>query len=294
MAIDLDAIRKRVKELSNNRTQNAEFWKPALGDHKVRCLPWPKASEGSPFIERWFNYIPRQVLAPSQFGKPDPIEDLRRKLYSSGNADDRLVAKKLSSKMRCFAPVIVRGQENLGVQIWSFNKAVYQKLLGYFLDEEVGDILDPNAGFDINVKISQTPGKQFQDIDVEAARRPKKLSDDPEQAKKWLGSIPDLDEIYTLKSYQEISNMLTAWLNGEEEKSETDEGTQRGSSENNADDALAALVDDIKPEVVMHTPAPKNAKPVKALVVEDDEDVKPVAINKSLDDAFSELMADDD
>lgn len=293
MAIDLEAIRKRVKELSTNKTSNAEFWKPGPGDYKVRCLPWPKATEGSPFIERWFNYIPRTVLAPSQFGKPDPIEDLRRKLFSSGNPDDRTIAKKLMARMRAFAPIIVRGQENLGVQIWGFNKIVYQKLLGYFLDEEVGDILDVNNGFDINVKIIQTPGKQFADIDVEAARRPKKLSEDPEQIKKWLSSVPDIDEIYTLKSYQEISNMLTAWLNGDETKPEEtasdDTGVQRGPA-TNADAVLDELVNDVKSK-------PESKKPTKAskAVVKDDEETpESESSSKALDDAFDELMADDD
>jgi len=120
MAIDLEAIKRRVAELSGvKKTSSVQMWKPGLGEHKVRCLPWKNAAEGQPFMERWFYYIGDNagILAPNQFGKPDPINDLIRKLYSSGKPDDRTLAKKLAPKMRCYAPVIVRGEEDKGVQV---------------------------------------------------------------------------------------------------------------------------------------------------------------------------------
>ena len=161
MAIDLEAIKRRVAELSGvKRTSSVQLWKPSLGEHKVRCLPWKNAPDGQPFMERWFYYIGENagILAPNQFGKPDPINDLIRKLYSSGKPDDRVLAKKLQPKMRCYAPVIVRGEEDKGVQVWAFGKLVYQRMLGFFLDEEVGDILSPTEGFDLKVSISKQPG----------------------------------------------------------------------------------------------------------------------------------------
>lgn len=299
MAIDLEAIRKKIKKLNGERTSNAEFWHPAVGEYKIRILPWKNATEGSPFIERWFNYIPKTVLAPYQFGKSDPIEDLRRKLFSTNDPNDKILAKKLMPRLRVFAPVVVRGQEQTGVQLWSFNKGIYQKLLGYFLNEDVGDITDPTDGFDINVRVTQTPGKQFQDIDVEAARRPRKLSDDPEQAKKWLDSIPDLDQIYTLRSYEEITSLLNAWLAGDTTETPatpaSDEGTQRGGSNQSASDALDELVDGVKPtkkvEKIEKPVAAKSAKKEKVIVEDDD---LPAPQSSSLDDAFSALMEEDD
>ena len=133
MAIDLEAIKKRVAELSGVRkTSSVQLWKPGLGEHKIRCLPWKNSGDGQPFMERWFYYIGENagILAPNQFGKPDPINDLIRKLYSSGSADDRALAKKLSPKMRCYAPVIVRSEEDKGVQIWAFRKIVSRTQFG--------------------------------------------------------------------------------------------------------------------------------------------------------------------
>lgn len=300
MAVDLEAIRRRVQELSGvRRTSSVQLWKPGVGEYKVRGLPWKNAPEGQPFIERWFYYIGNGpgILAPHQFGKPDPINDLIRKLYSSGKPDDRLLAKKLQPKMRAYMPVIVRGQEDKGVQVWSFGKIIYQRLLGYFLNEEVGDILDPQEGFDLNVVIKQQAGKQFQDTDVEAARRPRKLSDDAAQSKQWVDSVPNIDDMYRLKSPQEIETLLNNWLSGGDATAPAaDEGTSKGASPSG--DVLDQLVSEVKgetsdaPAAEAKAEKPAKGKGKKAPAADVDEDA-PV-VKKSLDDAFNELMADDE
>lgn len=283
MAVDLEAIRRRMAELSGiKKTSSVQLWKPGLGEYKIRCLPWKGSPDGQPFMERWFYYMGNNagLLSPKQFGKPDPIDDFIRKLYSSGKPDDRNLAKQLQPKMRAYAPVIVRGQEDKGPQVWSFGKIVYQRLLSFFVDEDYGDILDPNEGFDLKVTITQSPGKQFQDTVVDCKGRPSKLHEDSAVMKKWLDSIPNIDDMYRLKSKEEIETVLTTWLNGDSPPSDSpDEGTGRGSvPKNDLDD----LVNEVKE-------APKKAKPVPA---KSDDDV--VSTKKqSLDEAFADLMGDD-
>ena len=280
MAIDLEAIRKRVAELSGTKRSSVQLWKPGVGEYKIRCLPWKNAPEGQPFMERWFYYIGDNagILAPNQFGKPDPINDLIRKLYSSGKPDDRILAKKLQPKMRCYAPVVVRGQEDKGVMVWSFGKIVYQRMLSFFLDEEVGDILSPAEGFDLKVTLAQTPGKQFMDTMVDPARRPSKLHEDDKQADAWLNSIPNIDDMYRLKSTQEIETVLNNWLNGGSADDVSAKETTRGPAP--ASDAL----DDLVAEVKASAPEKSAKKPKK----EDDGSKK-----QSLDDAFADLMGDE-
>jgi len=280
MAIDLEAIRKRVSELSGiKKTSSVQMWKPKIGEHKIRCLPWKNSAEGQPFMERWFYYIGDNtgILAPNQFGKPDPINDLIRKLYSSGKPDDRILAKKLQPKMRCYAPVVVRGQEDQGVMVWSFGKIVYQRMLGFFLDEEVGDVLDPNEGFDLKVTLSQAPGKQFMDTMVDPSRRPSKLHDDASVSKKWLDSVPNIDDMYRLKSTQEIETILNNWLNGGA-PADPSPGTTRGPAPTDELDSLAA---ELKTE--------KKAPPKKA---ESSSEKTTSTKKQSLDEAFADLMDD--
>lgn len=278
MAIDLEAIKRRVAELSGvKKTSAVQLWKPSLGEHKVRCLPWKNSPDGQPFAERWFYYIGENagILAPNQFGKPDPINDLIRKLYSSGKPDDRVLAKKLAPKMRCYAPVVVRGEEDKGVQVWAFGKLVYQRMLGFFLDEEVGDILSPTEGFDLKVSITKQPGKQFNDTTVDPARRPSKLHEDSKTMEQWLNSIPNIDDMYRLKSTQEIETVLNNWLNGGSTADATPE-MSRGVATTDA-------LDDLVAEVKSSETKTAAKKPKK----EDD------GKKQSLDDAFADLMNDD-
>ena len=282
MAIDLEAIRKRVAELSGvKKTSSIQLWKPSLGEHKVRCLPWKNSPDGQPFAERWFYYIGENagILAPNQFGKPDPINDLIRKLYSSGKPDDRVLAKKLQPKMRCYAPVVVRGEEDKGVQVWAFGKLVYQRMLGFFLDEEVGDILSPTEGFDLKVSITKQPGKQFNDTTVDPARRPSKLHEDSKQVESWLNSIPNLDDMYRLKSTQEIEAVLNNWLNGGTTEDTSTLSTSRGPT---PVDALDDLVAEVKAN------APEKTKKKKS-----DDETSTSTKKQSLDDAFADLMGDE-
>jgi len=301
MAVDLAAIRKRVQELNGQyRRSSVQLWKPAAGEYKVRGLPWKSTQDGIPFIERRFYYIGtgRGILAPSQFGKPDPINDLIRKLYSTGDPNDRAMAKKLQPKMRAYMPLIVRGQEDKGVQVWSFGKMIYQALLGLFTDEDCGDFLDPQKGFDLKVAITPSPkkvdGRSFMDTTVKNRPHPSPLSDDPELAKKWLDSVPNIDDMYQQSSVKEIEDALNAWLESPDASPEnTDDGTSHaGSSETK--DPLADLADDVKATSETAAKAEKPVAPKRATKKAPDVDLDAPASKQSLDDAFADLMKDDD
>ena len=251
------------------------MWKPGLGEYKVRCLPWKNSADGQPFTERWFYYIGENIgiLSPKQFGKADPIDNLVRKLYSSGKPEDRLLAKKLGAKMRCYAPVIVRGEEAKGVQVWAFGKIVYQRMLGFFLDEDVGDILSPTDGFDLKISISKPPGKQFNDTAVDPARKSSQLHNDSATMQKWLDSIPNIDDMYQLKTTQEIETVLNNWLNGDGAEVTHEGGATRGNA---PVDELDNLVEEIKTSSVEKKPSKKPEKPETK--------------KQSLDDAFADLI----
>lgn len=251
MAIDINAIRRRIEQLNGNAPREpSKLWKPQPGTYKVRLLPWPDVTDGLPFKERWFYYFVKPaILTPHQFGKPDPINSLLKKLWSSGKPEDREMAKKMNAKVRAFAPVIVRDTDNATPLIWGFSKTVHTKLLSYFEDGDVGDITDPNEGYDINVVITKGAAQEYGTTTVEAARKQSKLSNDPAQAKKWLESIPSLDEIFTLKTPQEIETALNNWLNAPEDTkepntSDTDEKTTQTRGVNA--DVLNDIVDDVK------------------------------------------------
>jgi len=261
MALDLAAIRAKLDRLSGaNRNRNTK-WKPTEGEkHTVRIISFP--NDGSvpdglhQFRElQWYYNIPGVnygIIAPFQFGKPDPVQELITKLREEGSKESYEMAKKLYPSNRIYAAVIVRGQEDEGVKIWGFGKTVYQKILQIMLDEDYGDITDPLEGRDITVTCTKPPGKQYASTDIMPRPKITPLSKDSKQAQEWIENVPTVDSLYELQSYDKISGFLDAWINGDEGE-EASEGTEMptsgtsssssSTSYSNLDDAFADLMD---------------------------------------------------
>jgi hypothetical protein len=262
MPIDFDAIKRKLEKLQGNSRSQSTMWKPTEGEEAtVRLLSFPD-NDGQPFKELMFYYnIPGQrgLLAPYQFGKKDPIQELITKLRDDGTKESYELAKKLYPKMRCYAAVIVRGEEDKGVQLWGFGKTVYQKLLGIMLDEDYGDITDPREGRDVKVICTKSPGQQWATTEVMPRGKATPLSKDKSDIKEWSGSIPNVLDIFSCKSYDELSKIVNDWLAGDDEKEEEEWGTSGNKTEtvnptsqfgkstqksySNIDDAFADLID---------------------------------------------------
>lgn len=234
MAIDLEAIRRKLNQLSGTNSRRNTMWRPQEGEEAtVRLLSFSD-NDGQPFKERWFYYNIGNnpgLLTPHQFGNPDPIQNLINELRNDKeNKGSYDLAKKLYPKMRVYAPVIVRGEEDKGVRLWAFGKMVYQSLLNIMLDEDYGDITDPTTGRDIKVVCTKAPGRQWATTEVRPRGKQTKMSTEAKQAKEWMSSIPDLDEMYTCKSFDELEGIINAWLNGDsDETMNSDDGTTRGN-----------------------------------------------------------------
>ena len=229
MAIDFDAIRRKLNKLPGQNSRQNTSWRPQEGEeHTVRLLSFPD-NDGQPFKELWFYYNIGNnpgLLAPYQFGNPDPIQELITKLRDEGSKESYELAKKLYPKMRCYAPVIVRGEEDKGVRLWAFGKSVYQTLLNYMLDEDYGDITDPLDGRDVRVFCTKNPGQKWTTTDVRPRGKDTPLSEDSKKSKDWLDNIPDVNDLFELKSYEELERIVNNWLNADED--DDSDGTHRG------------------------------------------------------------------
>jgi|TARA_R110002074_G_scaffold395009_1_gene582874 hypothetical protein len=223
MALDLDAIRKKLNQLSGQNNKRNTTWRPQEGEESiVRLMSFPD-NDGQPFKERWFYYNIGNnpgLLAPYQFGQPDPIQELINKLRDDSSKESYELAKKLYPKMRCYAPVVVRGEEDKGVRVWSFGKTVYQTLLNIMLDEDYGDITDPLEGRDVKVTCTKPPGRMWATTDVRPRGKQNALSEDAKLSKDWLSSVPSLDDMYTCKTYDELEKIVNDWLNGDSDEQE--------------------------------------------------------------------------
>ena len=296
MGLNLEAIRRKMAALGGG----SKFWKPEVGEYRVRVVPWnpaDKLPEGEVFPTLYFYNLGsgrdwQQIAAPKQFGLEDPIDDVLTELWK-GDDEDKGIAKKLRAGGQTYVAFLLRGKEERGIQVWKLpggrdGQVIHQKLLSYFLDPEVTDDLgiddwtDPNKGLDIKVTVTETNrvwnGKKMLAYSIEKTTKAKKLSDDPEQAKKLLDSLPSLKDYYTLESASVIKAKLEKWLSsgaGTQTASDTSEGTARGA-------AGSSALDDIANEV--KTPAAKTDAASKQA---------PAASRQALDDALSDLENDD-
>ena len=264
MAIDFDALRKKLGQLSGTNSRRNIMWRPQEGEESVvRLLAFTDNDDGLPFSERWFYYNIGNnpgLLAPYQFGNPDPIQELITKLRDEGTKESYELAKKLYPKARYYAPVVVRGEEDRGVRIWSFGKTVYQSLLNIMLDEDYGDITVPSDGRDIKVVCTKAPGRQWATTEVRPRGKQSSLCEDQNRAKEWIGNIPALEDMYEEKSYDVLTKIVNDWLNGDESTSDdfsttrnvqTTSTTTKQSNQTDVDtkfksldDAFADLEDD--------------------------------------------------
>jgi len=235
MAVDFEAIRRKLNQLSGQGNKRNSMWRPQEGEEvTVRILSFPNNDDGLPFTERWFYYNIGNnpgLLAPYQFSKPDPIQDLINKLRDEGTKESYELAKKLYPKPRYYAPVIVRGEEDKGVRVWSFGKMVYQSLLNIMLDEDYGDITDIAEGRDVKVICTKAPGRMWATTEVRPRGKQSRLSENNDQVKNWTSSIPNIDDMYSTKSSDELEKIINDWLNGDLEDSGTENssGTTRGA-----------------------------------------------------------------
>ena len=224
--MDIEAVRKRLNQLQTSTTRTTNLWKPQPGKTQIRLLPY-KLNQEVPFIELFFHYDlgGKSYLSPISFGRPDPIEEFAEKLKSSGNREDWRLGKKLEAKLRTFAPVCVRGEENQGSKFWGFGKTVYQELLSIIADPDYGDITDPVNGRDVSVEFisAEESGASFPKTNIRVKPNQTPISDEPSVLELVKTSQKDITDIYQEQSYEELTGILNEWLNPNDEEKKEEE-----------------------------------------------------------------------
>ncbi len=265
MPIDFDALRKKLNTLQGQNDRKSALWKPPAGKSVIRILPW-KERPDNPFVELYFHYMGRKTqLSPLTNGKPDPIAEFSDKLAATGDKDDWKFSRNFRPKMRTFAPVVVRGEEDQGVRFWGFGKTVYTQLLALIADPDWGDLTDPENGHDIGIEFIPEKESDTQFAQTKVLVKPKEspASDDAEVLEAWLNSQPDIMEVFEEPSYDELASFLEHYLNPEADQSVTSEELSPKTEEAKPT-GKAESTEEVKTE-----DAPKAEAP--AVVEEDDE-----------------------
>lgn len=275
--MDISAIKQRLNALqSTNNTGKKEkidytkvYWKPKEeGKYQIRIVP-SKLDPKNPFQEVFVHYgfgkFP--IYALTNWGEKDPIVEFAAQLRKTNDKENWSLAKKLDPKMRVFAPVIVRGEEEKGVRLWEFGKEIYMQLLGIAEDEDYGDYTDISEGRDFTVDVvkGDVGGRQGLKSSIRIKPKTTALSSDAALIQSFLKEQPTLLEIQRKMTYDALKEVLQNWLSPEE--------PEEGS----------IIDDEDEPEAEI------TSSPAKAYTLK-----QPLAPKSSKADQFDSLFEDED
>jgi hypothetical protein len=229
--MDLSKIKNRLDNLNQaSKPKNTEkkdytliYWKPkSEGKFQIRFVP-SKLNKDNPFQEIFMHYgigkFP--IVALTNWGENDPVVEFSKKLRTSSDSENWRLAKQLDPKMRVFAPVIVRGEEEKGVRLFEFSKTLYMELLSIADDEDYGDFTDINQGFDFVVTATKVQDRPGFGLSLRPKPKQTPLSDNADTIKTWLENQPILLEERYKYTYDKLKEELQTFISGGEEQEDT-------------------------------------------------------------------------
>ena len=226
--MDLNKIKSRLDNLNQaskpKQTEKKDYtlvyWKPkAEGKYQIRFVP-SKINKDNPFQEIFMHYGVGKypIVALTNWGEDDPIVEFSKKLRKSSESENWRLAKQLDPKMRVFAPVVVRGEEDKGVRLFEFSKTIYMELLSIADDEDYGDFTDVAEGFDFVVNASKVQDRPGFALSLRPKPKQTPLSSDASQITTWLENQPILLEERYKYTYDKLKEELQTFISGGEEK----------------------------------------------------------------------------
>ena len=230
--MDLNAIRARLDSLNKqSNPQKKEkkdytliYWIPKQeGKYQIRFVPSKLDLPTAPFQEVFMHYGVGKfpIVALTNWGEKDPIVEFTKQLRKSSDPENWRLSKKLDPKLRVFAPVVVRGEEDKGVRLFEFSKTIYMELLSIAEDEDYGDFSDVAEGFDFVVNASKVQDRPGFALSLRPKPKQTPLSKDAKQIETWLENQPILLEERFKYTYDKLKDELQGFLTeGEDNEDE--------------------------------------------------------------------------
>jgi hypothetical protein len=265
--MDLNLAKQKLAAAQNKGSQQREkidytkiFFKPKPGKYQVRILPnaydkaWPIRE-----VQFHYGFSKGPILALSNWGEADPIADFAKQLRKSADREDWQLAKKIEPKSRYFAAVIVRGEEHLGTRLWEFGKLTNDQLVGIAADDDYGDFTDITDGRDFTIEATEDIIAGRKGIKCNLRIKPKTtpISEDATLVEKVLGEQPDILAINRRYTYDQLKDVLTKWLNPEEEATATEAPIASADAEEE-DDFIKEMNQPVVPAYTLENAAPKT------------------------------------
>ena len=220
--MDTNKIKQMLAQFKASGVRTSDhIWKPPAGKTTVRLVEY-KYDKDNPFVELYFHFNiakNKPMLSPISYGEPDPIVEFANKLKKLGDKESWLLSKKLEPKLRVYAPIIIRGEENSGVKLWGFGKTVAEEIMAFIVDPDYGNIADTLQGRDIVVEtITKEEAKNLfgkTNIRVKPVATP--LHTNAELVQKFLDEQPNIVELFQRYTYEDLETVLKEYLEPTEE-----------------------------------------------------------------------------
>jgi len=283
--MDIKAIKQKLNALQSTGQKKEKvdyskyLWKPkSEGKYQIRVVP-SVLNKSNPFQEVFVHYgfSKFPIYALTNWGEKDPIVEFAKSLRNTQEKENWQLAKKLDPKMRVFAPVVVRGEEEKGVRLWEFGKEIYMQLLGIAEDEDYGDFTDINEGrdFTVDVVTGDIGGRQGLKSSIRVKPKTTPLNTDTATIKVWLEEQPNILEIQRKMEFDALKEILQNWLNPEDEETDTveeEEETTNTVEDKDEDPLLTKAKEEPKSNYSLKTPAKPSSKADKFDALFDDEE----------------------
>lgn len=212
MAIDLDALRRKHEELNNpgggNNTEFLNnFYQIPEGSNAVRILPW-RDDDQEFYAETKIHRVPdgqnvKNYHCRKVHGESCPLCDLYYALWKTGRKEDEDLARQIKPRSRYYMNIVDRDSGD--VKILSIGIILFKKIIAAMLDEDFGDITDPQDGHDF--KIVKEMDGQWPKYD-QSQPRPKtsKLGTSAE-INAYMEGLHDIHDLVKLEDYDELKEV---------------------------------------------------------------------------------------
>lgn len=265
--MDLNLAKQKLAAAQNKGNQTREkidytkiFFKPKPGKYQVRILP-NKYDKAWPIREVQFHYgfAKGPILALTNWKEADPIADFAKQLRKSADKEDWQLAKKIEPKSRYFAAVVVRGEEHLGARLWEFGKLTNDQLVGIAADDDYGDFTDITDGRDFTIEATEDviAGRKGIKCNLRVKPKTSPISEDAALVEKLLNEQPDILGINRKYTYDALKDILSKWLNPEDEAAT--EAPIASKDEDEEDDFLAEINKPVTPAYTLENNAAKTS-----------------------------------
>lgn len=216
-----DALAKNDNE--NNTASYTEILKTTPGNtYTVRLLPFakdPKNTFFHYFNHGWVSFATGQYvqsLSPMTFGERDPIAEERFRILRTGTEDEKEKVKAIKRLEKYLVNVYViddpTNPDNNGkVKMLRYGKQVHKIIMEAIEGEDAEEFgprifdLGPNG---VSFKIKCENQGEYPTYVSSRFTSAGKLNLSDDEQKKIYDSVFDLTKVYTLKSYDELKQML--------------------------------------------------------------------------------------